>query len=594
MSGTDNYEFSKSMMSQDEGKYSPYAKKEWNFINDINSGVYTNSSLSLVTFDLSSIYNSSKFCDVTDTYLVIPATIVTAFSTGAALVAPATVAGWAISHFTTNNVNVIHQADISVNGKVIEQVQPYINKYVDFKMLSEMNVTDLKTIGPSLGYSDNIDNPYSVQLCPISAVTASYSGNGICNNRPFGNATIGQQYNTQSITPTANNSSQNNTLNTCNIAMSQRIGLRYVDSTSSASATTGQNIYGSAGLMNATQLANEFKPYYTVLNTNYLVCYDALVIRLRDLFDSVANWGLCKRFDAILRLYINTGAINVTVTSPNTATMGMYSSLSASTFTNTCPLVVNYLPYTSGNGGLPLTVTNLVTGFFIGRPATTNLASVNLSLSGASHPMTSCRCYFSQIDLKPQYALKYVEENRAKKIVYRAVYTNIYTNITSGSSFSQLIQSGVTNPHSVIIMPFLDSSATSYGSGNFGPGGSPFDTNISHPISLTNIQVMLGGVNQLSNTIYYTFDEYLTQIANYESLTSSDLGVGNGLISKDFWEMNRVYAVNLQRGNPADQLTPRNCNISFNNNSNASISILVFLVYLDDCKVDVETGRVTK
>ena len=62
--GTDNYEFDKSSLPQDIDGYSPYTDKQYNgFINDLNGGVYTNTSLSLVQFDLGQIYNSQKFTD---------------------------------------------------------------------------------------------------------------------------------------------------------------------------------------------------------------------------------------------------------------------------------------------------------------------------------------------------------------------------------------------------------------------------------------------------------------------------------------------------------------------------------------------------
>ena len=59
---SDNYEFTKSSIPQAIDDYSPYIDKQANnYINDINSGVYTNNSLSLVTFDLGQIYNSHTF-----------------------------------------------------------------------------------------------------------------------------------------------------------------------------------------------------------------------------------------------------------------------------------------------------------------------------------------------------------------------------------------------------------------------------------------------------------------------------------------------------------------------------------------------------
>jgi len=50
---SDNYEYEKSMASQNTSDYSPYIDKQSNgYINDINNGVYTNNSLTLVNFDL--------------------------------------------------------------------------------------------------------------------------------------------------------------------------------------------------------------------------------------------------------------------------------------------------------------------------------------------------------------------------------------------------------------------------------------------------------------------------------------------------------------------------------------------------------------
>jgi hypothetical protein len=45
---------------QDATDFSPYSDKQYNnYINDINNGVYTNNSLTLVNFDLCQIYNST-------------------------------------------------------------------------------------------------------------------------------------------------------------------------------------------------------------------------------------------------------------------------------------------------------------------------------------------------------------------------------------------------------------------------------------------------------------------------------------------------------------------------------------------------------
>ena len=114
---SDNYEFEKSMQSQSTDDYSPYVDKQSNgYINDINNGVYTNNSLTLVNFDLGQIYNSQKFTDTNDLFCVLPITMVAAFSTGTTIVPPI-IGGSNLCSIKTNFVILIHKADLQVNGK---------------------------------------------------------------------------------------------------------------------------------------------------------------------------------------------------------------------------------------------------------------------------------------------------------------------------------------------------------------------------------------------------------------------------------------------------------------------------------------------
>ena len=56
-------------------------------------------------------------------------------------------------------------------------------------------------------------------------------------------------------------------------------------------------------------------------------------------------------------------------------------------------------------------------------------------------------------------------------------------------------------------------------------------------------------------------------------------------------EVNFVY---VERGNIADKLQPRNVNVSFTNNSNVPIDVIILTFYSDQLTIDVETGIVTK
>ena len=631
---SDNYEFSKSTLPQGISMESPYANKNYQYLNDINGGIYSNAGLTLVQFDLSSIYNSQSFIDPSQMFCVIPITYVSAYSSSVSansasnsnLLAPVS-GGWASLGLKNGYYQMLHGADLVVNGKTIEQYQPNLNSYVNFRLLSQMSQDDLKTLGASLGMGEALDNPQSLAfyqgtnikanntittigsfptapVAPASTTTSWVGGNGVSNNFPFSSTpNFGDQ-------PGIGVSQFTNAYNQGYYSRLKKC----VDTT-----TTATNIFGSSALtgtsavniMNLTQLNAEFKATYQVLNTNYAVWYDYAVIRMCDIFDSMKSLCLLKKFDGILRMYFNTGSIGTTAfngITNLTGTNALITSSSVSTFTNTCPLLQSANISATASASLyPTTTQAIASGLFIGKATSTSLfGGINLANSGASNPMGSCRMYYPQITLKPEKLIPYISENRSKKIVYTSILTNQFSNISAGASFSALVQSGVQNIRGVLILPFISSTINgSAGSAIYSANSvvpfaqalSPFDTApaTSAPLSLQNLQVAVGGQNILQNTLNFTYENFLEQVSLYEKINAGDLGLSCGLINQNYWEnAYRAYYCDATRGNISDLLAPRNVNISFTNNSNLNIDVLVFTEYFSDFVVDVETGLITK
>jgi hypothetical protein len=581
---TDNYEYNKSMEPQTEGMYSPYTDKQYNnFVNDINSGVYTNNGLSLVQFDLSSIYNSTKFMDTGDLFLVLPITMVAAFSTAVAgtLVAP-TPGNINLLSLKNNFIHLIHQADMTVNGKTVEDAQPFVNIAKNFQMLSEMSIGDLKTVGYSLGIS-HVDNWKSkVYNGSTTATVTNKSGNGMTNNRPFTpQATTGGG---DSVCSTASQFDR-----VVNTSIQKRLG-RYQDTT--AGAVSG--IFGNttAFVSSQSQLNNDFYPTY-VVNGNYMIWYDYCIVRLSSIFESLNSIGLTRRADIYLRLYVNTGTLNVSVSNPNSTTPGYSLTVTNNSFNNTCPFTVNYLNETSANGGIPANTANITAGLYISKPPTTSFNGVNLASSSANHSLPACRIYYSQITIQPDLAEQYLLSNRAKKCIYRTVLTNQYNSIGAGGNFNQLVSSGVVHPTAILIIPYVASTAT-FSLGDFA-WKSPFDTVPAdgHPLSLTNLQVTVGGTNVLQSTLNYNYETFMEQIVYAEQLTSADFGVTTGVFDAAWWNYNRFYFINVERSNLTDKNLPRQINVSFTNNNNVPIDVLIFTFKSNALTIDCETGIVS-
>jgi len=581
---SDNFEFEKACTPQSLEDNTPYKSKVWNYVNDINSGVYNNNGLSLVQFDLSSIYNSSGFSDASDLFLTLPIVMTAVYGSGGpAATAQVAAPTGAFSHVSlkSNFAHLIHQIEVVANGKTVQDMQPYINVYKHFKMLSQMTASDLQNSGTTLGFADVLDSSNSFTYTAGAGIAAAgnnpnSSGSYLTNNRVFDGTTVASGV--QSSLGVQNN-------NVVNSALQHRSG-RYIDTSGSAN-----NLFGN--LISRAQLNNELRPFFEVVS-NTAIWYDYAIIRVKDLCDVMAQMGLVKKMDVLLRLYVNTGSVVATVGGvAATAGGNWFTGQSASTFTNTCPLTINFT-----EGALTASTTQIAAGCYIAKsPVETRFGA---SIASASSGMSACRAYYSLIEIDPEKARLYLEANLNKRIVYESVVTNNYTNISSGQSFSQLIQSGIRAPLGVLVVPVIASATTAtvstYVQG-YSAWGSAFDTfpaTFAPCLSLINFQVSLGGVQQFPGSMNYTYENFIEQIALARDLTSGTLGLSVGLINQKWYENNKVYYCDLSRGTRADRETARNLNISFTNNSLVAIDILVFTIYNDQIVLNVSNGSVQR
>jgi len=603
MAQTDNFAFAKSEEVQGVSRYSPYQKKVWNNLNDINSGVYTNTTQSLVQFDLSSIYNSGSFTDSADLFITLPIIMVAeGYTDLAAAVAPTTSANTLLS-LKNGYHHLVHQIEIQAGGKIVADSQPFTNVARNFKILSQMTANELRNLAPSLGMSDVIDSSDAAAFFTVAA--GSQAGIGLVNNTPY-NAT-GVSVGSQSLPVAVQNDG------VANAGLAKRIA-RVTSTAATAAAATSKNIYGAAQttganppfIATAQTLINEFRPFYQVSGTK-MVTYDVAILPLRYLTDVMDKLGLVRKLDLQIRMYVNTGSLVVPVTNSG-ATLGL-GFPTTNTFTNTCPMTINYVPSaTAAACNVAATMTQLACGLYLARVPTTSLAITGgtANLSGpSSHPMPSCRAYYSQIKLDPSVAQKYITENSAKEIVFENFIFNQYNGIGAGSSFSQLVQSGIKNPLGILIVPFISSGQNRLSNGAASGGSttlgfsqyqSPYDTAPASnaPLSLTNLSVSLGGTSVLdSSSLYYTFESWLEQVSIAETIVP-EMGLAQGILSQKDWEsLYRLYYVSLARGTEADKATMRNLSISFTNNSAVAIDILVFTFYLNRGVVNVETGMIS-
>jgi hypothetical protein len=92
----------------------------------------------------------------------------------------------------------------------------------------------------------------------------------------------------------------------------------------------------------------------------------------------------------------------------------------------------------------------------------------------------------------------------------------------------------------------------------------------------------------------YNYENFLEQIANVDSITSSDYGISNGLFNQKYWQdAYKAYYIALDKCNPADKAIGRSLSVSYVNNSKCNIDVLYFIYYMKEVEIDVQTGIIT-
>jgi hypothetical protein len=220
---------------------------------------------------------------------------------GNGVIQTAPTAGYALCSLKNNYQNLIHSVEMTLNGKTIHDHQSFVNIYSNFKMLSSMSPSDLKSNNTNFGMASDLDNHRSMEFstAAITAATSGISGFGITNNHPFETAA--------SLLQTVKQNDGKG-----NPALLQRIN-RTVDTTTNSSFN---NLFGAGRILTEDQIKAEYKPHYTV-SGNVMYWFDYAIINLKYIVDAIAKIGLVKKAELKLKMYVNTGAVNVKVYGPN-------------------------------------------------------------------------------------------------------------------------------------------------------------------------------------------------------------------------------------------------------------------------------------
>ena len=131
---------------------------------------------SIVEFDIGSLFRSDAYSDVSDMYIVLPITMVAVASTALGVTQTPPTSGASLCTLNKNYQNLIHSMELIIDGKTIHDHQSFLNIYSNFKMLSSMTPSDLKSNCTNFGMSPDIDNHKSMEFRAATGAGDGISG----------------------------------------------------------------------------------------------------------------------------------------------------------------------------------------------------------------------------------------------------------------------------------------------------------------------------------------------------------------------------------------------------------------------------------
>jgi hypothetical protein len=246
-------------------------------------------------------------------------------------------------------------------------------------------------------------------------------------------------------------------------------------------------------------------------------------LRLKDLNDYFEKTPLLK--GSTMRFYINTNQSSVVfrkiggvVNSNGKVTKKPTMEILSSTVTGglTQPLMVASPDFQQGCASLPVDTYTLTCSIFKNQNQSQTINNYTLG----QHDLSACRLYAPVYYFNPIAESRYLSLAPTKKISYRDVFQYQFNSIGKGSNFNFLVTNGINNIKSVLVVPYVSKSQD--GGVNLAVSSplnpcSPAPA-IPDPITLTNFNVLVSGVNLFLNNELYDFEAFSQQLAQSNHL----------------------------------------------------------------------------
>ena len=307
-------------------------------------------------------------------------------------------------------------------------------------------------------------------------------------------------------------------------------------------------------------------------------------VRLSDLSDSISKLPPIKNLRGFVYVNYNGSAVSFTTSSTSTISSWSYSSIQG----RSTPVIIQNTATTGFQPASGASNTWTLECTVSGQPSST--------LTTAQPPINYARLVAPYYGANPEIDSAL---SQTKKIYYMERFINNFT-VQANTSFNGTITPGIVNPKRLILVPYFNLNATSFGSQTltYQPFQSPFETAPAttsvYPV-LRNLQVVVGNVPMFLNPINMEYEQFLNEIAQIGVDGGQNNEIMSGLISQRQWsQLYRFYTVDISRRLTSEDGSSKGIQISFDNATNLPIQVFAFVWYEKQFTVDTSTSSVSK
>jgi len=524
-----------------ETDQSEFTEKKWVYVNDNNAQNYS----SQVVIDSTPLSNAGGYVNWAEGYILMPLVVEATASEGLDDADSHNMMG-----FKNGYWNMINSMSVEFNNQTIVQQTPFLNVFRSFKAHTSFSESDVINHGNELGYALDTASSWGYTQAD------NLSGRGIYNN--------------EYAPPTSGHALTSNwDLGSHNEGLRKRM-----ENTNKYSSGKGK----SAVVAEATR-GMLYQSRCVSKSATSVVWEVYAKLRLKDLTDYFEKCPLLK--GSTMRFLINTNQAEVSFTPAAANLPAVQASVLSG---NTCPIMLTSqkTPTTTASGGknsLDATVAVKL-----------SVDIVKSRQNGHQTSLTSCRLYAPLYKFNPLAEQRYLSLAPTKRVEYEDVFQYQFNGVNAGDTFNFLVSNGISDIQSVLVVPFLSSSANN----NMNPFLSPYGTAgaTPDPIPLQQFNILLSGVNLFLENEEYDFQAFSHQLASSNQLNGGlTTGLGSGLIGKfEFENLYRYYYGNTSRSLPSEEGVSRSVQIVGKNASAQQISLMIFVCFRRSMTVDIQTG----